>query len=243
MRTNTVEHSILKSLILHLLPGLLIGICYFALAPLVKANGFPSIMALILAGIFVLIPFEFGFILLQSKKTGEKLINGIIKYCKPIPKWQYLVWVPIIFVLSGILFTLFEFTTEHLHVLFNRIPSNMNLDMGLSTEFSKQNLVVTYVLFLIFIVLILPVIEEFYFRGYLLPRMPAKLRGWSVPVHSGLFALYHTWTPWMFITRAIGILPLIYIVKRKENIYLGIIAHCLLNSTDFILALIFLNNY
>jgi membrane protease YdiL (CAAX protease family) len=82
-------------------------------------------------------------------------------------------------------------------------------------------------------VLVLPATEELYFRGYLLPRMPSKLKGWTGIVHSGLFALYHFWAPWLFITRTFGVLPLIYIVRRKENIILGIISHCLLNSMDF----------
>ena len=66
---NSIEHSIFKSLILHLLPGLLGGIGYFALVPLVNTYGFPSVMALSLAGIFILIPFELGFLLYQRQKT------------------------------------------------------------------------------------------------------------------------------------------------------------------------------
>lgn len=240
---NNKEHSFLKSIVLHLFPGLLVGACYFALVPLVKANGFPSVMALILAGIFILMPFELGFLLIQKKITGEKLKNGIIKYVKPLPVWQYIVWVLLIFVLSGILFTIFKFTSNYLVELFKWLPSDFYLDLGLSTKFAKQKLIITYVLFLIFIVIVLPTVEEIYFRGYLLPRMSAKLKSWSVLVHSALFALYHTWTPWMFITRTVGIIPLAFIIKRKENLYIGIIAHCLLNSVDFITAMVFLYNY
>jgi membrane protease YdiL (CAAX protease family) len=114
--------------------------------------------------------------------------------------------------------------------------------MGLNGEYPKTNLIITYTLFFLFMVLILPAVEELYFRGYLLPRMPNKLRGWVVPIHSALFALYHTWTPWLFITRTVGVLPLIYLVKRKENIYIGIIAHCIINSIDFIIGLVFIMN-
>lgn len=71
------RHSLLKSLTLHLLPGLLAGVFYFALVPLVKSNGFPSVLTLILAGIFVLIPFELGFLILQKRVTGQKSIYFI----------------------------------------------------------------------------------------------------------------------------------------------------------------------
>jgi membrane protease YdiL (CAAX protease family) len=115
---------------------------------------------------------------------------------------------------------------------FSWIPEDRMLDMGLSEDYSKTKLVITYTLFLIFIVLVLPTIEELYFRGYLLPRMPEKPKLFTEVIHSALFALYHVWTPWLFVTRTFGVLPLVAVVKRKENIYLGIIAHCLINSID-----------
>ena len=86
---------------------------------------------------------------------------------------------------------------------------------------------------------IAPTVEELYFRGYLLPRMP-HLKGWSPLLHSALFALYHTWTPWLAVTRTIFVLPLIYVVQRKKNIYLGVIAHCLINTIDVIVAVIYI---
>lgn len=242
MENNIERHTLLKSIILHLLPGLLVGGFYFAIAPFVKELGFPSVMAMILAGIFVLIPFELGFLLYQKRLMSEKLFNGVIKYCQRIPVWQYFVWVPIVLTLIGLIFTVFNFTSDFFITFFNWIPSDMFFDLGLSQEFSKQNLIITYASFFLFLVLVLPTIEELYFRGYLLPRMPAKLKGWTPLVHSSLFALYHVWTPWMFVARTAGLLPLIYMVRRK-NIYLGIIVHCLMNSIEFIMASIFILNY
>lgn len=240
MRNKTFEHSLLKSVTLHLLPGILGGIGYFVLAPFVRANGFPSLMALSLSGIFIIIPFELGFLIYQQRKTGEKLFNGVIRYTKPLKIWQYIIWIFTILLFSGLAFKAFNFATEFIRSLFNWIPSDMLLDMGLSNEYSKSKLIITYGIFMFSIVLVLSTIEELYFRGYLLPRMPLKLKGWAEIIHSGLFALYNTWNPWLFITRTIGGLPLVYIVKRKENIYIGIISHCLLNSIDFIIALIFI---
>ena len=85
-----------------------------------------------------------------------------------------------------------------------------------------------------------PILEELYFRGYLLPRM--RYAGKLAPVlHSLLFALYHVFTPWMFLTRTVGMLPLIYIV-RKKNIYIALIVHVLINSIDVIIGLIYIMN-
>lgn len=52
-------------------------------------------------------------------------------------------------------------------------------------------------------------------------------------VHSLLFALYHVWSPWMVLARTLALLPLIYIVRLKRNIGLGMAAHWLINSIDF----------
>jgi uncharacterized protein len=236
------EHSFQKSVLLHLLPGLLTGLVYYALAPVVRSFGFPTVMALILAGILALIPFELGYLLFQKKKTGKPFFNGLIRYCDPIPARAYLVWVPAIFLTSGALFTLFNFSSDFLMPLFSWIPENLHLEMGLDGEYSKENLMVTSILFFVFVVVILPVTEELYFRGYLLPRMPGKLKGWTPIVHSALFALYHVWTPWMLITRTVAVLPLIYGVQKKKNILLGIIVHCLLNTIDLIVGLSFISN-
>lgn len=240
MENSITKHTLLESIVLHLLPGILGGICFYFLSPIVKANGFPTLMALIISGIIILIPFELVFLIYQKKVTGQNLFNGVIRYFKPIPLWQYIVFIALIIIIAGILFKLLAFTSTFLMSFFEWIPSDMILDMGLDSALTQPKLLFTYLLFLPFIVFVLPTIEELYFRGYLLPRMPGKLKGWTELTHSGLFALYHTWTPWMFVVRTFGVLPLIYLVKRKENLFLGIGAHCLLNSIDFIIGLIFL---
>ncbi len=235
------HHSIGKSLILHLLPGLSGGILYYATAQPIRNFGYPTIGALILAGILVLIPFEFGFLLYQAKKNNGKIsLDEIVLYRQRIQIRQYFIWVPVIFVLSGLIMTFMKPVSDYLATLFTWIPEGMYLDMGLNGGYSKEVLIITYLFTFIFVVFIGPIVEELYFRGYLLPRMPPALKGWAPILHSGLFALYHTWTPWMFIARTVGVLPLIYVVQRKRNIYLGVIAHCLLNIIDVGAGVIFI---
>jgi len=241
MKTADVEqHTIGQSIVYHLLPGILTGAFYFAIAQPIRNLGYPSLAALILAVIVILIPFELGFLLYQGKrKNGSLSLEGIVLYRQRIPLWQYLVWVPVIFVLLGLIFTILAPVSSFLETLFAWLPEALRLDMGLGGEYSKSVLIITYLFAFIFVVLIAPTVEELYFRGYLLPRMP-RWKGWTPILHSALFALYHTWTPWMAITRTIGMLPLIYIVQRKRNIYLGIIIHCLINVIDIIIGVVFI---
>lgn len=234
------QHTIIQSVGLHLLPGILAGAFYYAIAPPIRNLGYPTLAALIIAGFVILIPFELGFMLYQGKKkNGALSLDGIVLYRQKIPLWQYLLWVPGIFVLVGLLFTGLAPVSGFLESLFAWLPEALRLNMGLGGEYSRSVLIITYLFALFFVVLIGPTVEELYFRGYLLPRMP-QLKGWTPILHSALFALYHTWTPWMVITRTIGLLPLIYIVQRKRNIYLGILIHIFANAIDIVVGVAFI---
>jgi hypothetical protein len=38
----------------------------------------------------------------------------------------------------------------------------------------------------------------------------------------------------MFVGRAIGAIPFVYVAQRKQNIYIGMIAHILFNTLDIV---------
>lgn len=229
------KHTILQSIILHLLPGILMGIFYFLIRQPLQKFGYPSIFALILAIIFVLVPVELGYLLFKGKQsTGRYTLDGLISYRTSIPWWQSIIWILIVLTLMGAIFTIMRPVDNVLmEKLFFWMPT---LDSGLDGSYSKTALIVTYSIFIIFGVIVGPAVEELYFRGYLLPRIPVKQ---SALFHSILFAAYHLWTPWMFFTRIVGMIPLIIAVKKK-NIYVGIMAHILLNSLDVIMGFVFI---
>lgn len=234
------ELTYFKTIYLHLFAGIMAGIVCYLLMPFVQKHGYPNMMALIIASVVVLLPTELGVLLHEQRKTKRKLFGEIIPYIKPLRWWEYVVWILVILLLSGLAYKLMEYVALNNMSLFGWMPSSMILDFGLTPEYPRENLVVTYILYFIFLIIVIPVTEELYFRGYLLPRMPKSLM-WSAPiVHGLLFALYHTWTPWLMTVIFIGNLPLVYVVKLKQNIYLGIIAHILLNATDLIVILKYL---
>lgn len=229
------KHTIVQSVILHLFPGILIGIFYILIRQPIQQIGYPSIFGLILAIIFVLVPVELGYLLLKGKQTtGRFTLDELISYRIPIPWWQSILWILIVLALMGAIFTVMKPVDNFLmEKLFFWMPT---LDSGLDGNYSKTALVVTYSIFIIFGVIVGPLVEELYFRGYLLPRIPCKQ---SELFHSILFAAYHVWTPWMFITRTVAMLPLIIVVKKK-NIAIGIVAHILVNTLDVITGFVFI---
>jgi len=237
MKQDQIEkHSTTQSVILHLLPGILVG-CFYLLARQPVANmGYPSIIALIFAFAFILIPVELGYLFYQGKKkTGRFTLRGIISYRNSIPWWQYPVWVLIIVIATGAIFTFLKPVETFLQErLFFWMP---DINYGLDGNYSRKTLIITYSIFFIFVAFLSPLVEELYFRGYLLPRMKGKF---ATLFHSFLFAVQHVLEPWMIITRTLGLLPLVFGVKKK-NIYFGIIVHILVNTLDLITGIVFIS--
>lgn len=236
MNQQNNQHTILHSLVLHLLPGFLIGGFYFLIRQPVQNLGYPSIMALMLAILFVLVPFELGYLLMQGKRVnGRYTLSGIIDYRNPVPWWQIILWSIIVFIATGVIFAILKpLENILLEQLFFWVPS---LDSGLNDGYSQSALIITYGMVLVFGAFVGPLVEELYFRGYLLSRTPGGK--FSELLHSFLFAAYHVFTPWMIISRTLGLLPLIYAVKKK-NIYVGIIVHIAVNSLDVLTAAAFI---
>ena len=236
MEQDQIEkHSMRQSIVLHLLPGILVGCFYFLARQPVTSMGYPSIFALLLAFAFILIPVELGYLLYQGKKeTGRFTVQGIISYRNSIPWWQYPVWAIGIIAVIGAIFKLLAPVDAYLlERVFFWVPG---LNYGLDGNYSRTILIVTYSMFLIFNVVLVPLVEELYFRGYLLPRMKGRF---ATLFHSFLFAAVHVFTPWMIIARTLGLLPLVFGVKKK-NIYIGIIAHILGNSAGLVTGIVFI---
>lgn len=231
------QHPIGRSVLLHLLPGFLIGGCYFVLIPVLHTRGYPSIMALMCAIFLLLLPFELGWLLYEGKRmNGHISLQGVVLYRTPIPFWQYFLWVPVLFLLLGTIFTVMKPVDVLLQEkIFPWLPV---LEGGLEVGYSRNVLIVTWSMVAVFGALAGPIVEEFYFRGYLLPRMGYAGK-WAPLLHSLMFGLYHIWTPWMFLTRTLGMLPLAYAV-RWRNLNLAIIVHVLVNVLEVFTAMAFI---
>lgn len=186
-------------------------------------------------------PTQLGYVYYQSKKTYNRLsLKEIIPYRSSLPLKNYFLYSVLLFLWAGVTFTLLGPVNEYLlNNWFHWLPEWFLLTEDYSV-FSKSSLLVAFLSSLVLTGIIAPVVEEIYFRGYLLPRME-WVGKYSVLVHSILFAVYHFWSPWQVITRVIAILPMIYIVKRERNVYVGIIVHCIINivgDAAFLLSLL-----
>ena len=67
-----------------------------------------------------------------------------------------------------------------------------------------------------------------YFRGFLLPRLPAS-SALAVPANAMLFAVYHLWQPFAWLTVAVFALPLAAVALRPRGVVVAATVHCLVN--------------
>jgi uncharacterized protein len=235
---DRVEQPSLPRLVaLHLLPGLLATAAYVASVPLVRGWGFPTLLAAYLVLPGVIIPVELGYLLYQGGlRRGRPSLRGIVQYREPIPVRQYFLFVPLLLVWGLVVSALASPVDQALlRTVFAWLPEWYRLaDLPrYPALYSRAALATTVAVGLALNGVAGPVVEELYFRGYLLPRL-ARFGRWAPCLNAVLFSLYHFWTPWQFVSRLLLLLPWVYVVWWKRSIYVGIITHCLVNTISIL---------
>ena len=237
--TQFEQKSLVRLLVLHLLPAIIWLIFYIPLARFASEKGIPTMFVMYILVALVLVPFEIGFLYYQGKKMNGKFsLKGVVLYREKMPWWQYLLfglisfaWIVVIMV-NGTQISNFLQTN-----LFSWIPDWFYLSRGSVEQNAPSIETSMWILGLLFLAIIGPLAEELYFRGYLLPRL-SKLRKWAPLVNVSLFILYHFWQPQALVTGIIAMLPLVYIVWWKKNIYLSIGMHCFINTFGWVMDLL-----
>jgi membrane protease YdiL (CAAX protease family) len=83
------------------------------------------------------------------------------------------------------------------------------------------------------------VVEEMYFRGYLLPRI-SRFGAWAPLINTVLFSLYHFFNPFQIVSRTISFLPVVYAAWWKQSIFLSMTVHVLFNLATSVFELLLL---
>lgn len=226
-------HSVWQSIILHLLPGILLLLFFLLAAPIVENLGLPLRFAAMLGVFLVLLPFELGVLFHEGKKqNGRFSLRGIVAYRERIPLWQYFLWVPLLVVWSSAwVLLLSPFGDFLIKTVFSWLPEWFIYS---DNSAASRALLVIMVMMYGIANVSAAIVEELYFRGYLMPRL-SRLKGWAPLVNTVLFALQHFLTPWQVPFIILGVLPQAYLVSKKRNIFLGILAHSTLNLLSTVL--------
>jgi hypothetical protein len=235
IRDGVEQHTLLHSLLLHLAPGVVITLAYILLTPPLLALGVPNLLTLNLVAIFVLVPIELGILFRAGKlKTGRWTLQGVVLYSERLPLWQILVLALGLLVWSVLCFLIVSPVVDPLlqKALFSWLPDWFPLSTNFAA-YPRSIVLITLLASLVCTSWVAPVVEEYYFRGYLLPRI-SRFGAWAAPINAVLFTLYHFFTPWQAITRILAITPLAWVVQRKRNIFIGILTHLALNTISLL---------
>jgi len=225
------QHSILESIGLHIIPGVLLTAAFIVLKPLTETIGYPPLLAFILAVLLVDIPLQLGIMYYQGKKlNGRYSLQGVVLYREKIPWGQFiiifLIGVVLLFGLSTLAMPVNSFLSQQ---LFSWLPDWIFLNDAYQYEaYSQGTLLVTLTLFLIVTGIALPWVEELYFRGFLMPRI-SRFKAWAPILSAFLFALYHVWQLFDFATIFLSGLVFAFAVWWKRDVKLGISLHVFAN--------------
>lgn len=235
------QHPIGLSVFLHLFPGLVLLAGFLLLGPVMVAHGLPSLLALIVADAFVVLPIMVGILIYAGRRTSpEDHRVPVIAYREKI-QWQWsailatatLTWAVLAFVLLAPLADALK------SQVFSWVPAWFDLgDYAVNPEsYPFWAVLTTWLLALVVTSIAAPVVEELYFRGYLLPRID-RYGAWAPLINVALFAVYHFWSLWLVPTRIVALLPLVYVVWLRRSIYVALVVHVLLNLVgDSLLAI------
>ena len=230
-KVSIPQHPLLTSIILHLLPGVVFLDLWFLVAPLIQRWGLPVAIAGSLAILFGQLPLVLGILLCQSRKqTGHFALREVIAYRRPVPLWQYLLFVPLLCIWYFQASTIWTSVQNNLFTSLPWLPRWLENPLPFTEQGTYSPLITTITLGVAVISsgMIAPIIEELYFRGFLLPRID-RLGVWGVLLNVTLFAFHHLWTPLINPGRILAWFPIIFVVWRKQNIYIGLCVHLITN--------------
>jgi membrane protease YdiL (CAAX protease family) len=218
--------------VLHLVPGIIFAVFFFALSWMLIRRGLTGYLALRFAIPACLVPVEIGVMLLWNVRfTGTRSLSKAIGYRHKGTVVEYVALPLLLFLCWGVLSIavspMSRFLETHLSAWIPHWATQEALINGVTSCPPIQRNI-TLLLAVLLSGFLAPVVEELYFRGFLLPRM--EHWGWAAPVvNSLLFAVYHFYFPGDVPGIFVALLPIAYVVRIKKNWRIGAIVHSMFN--------------
>ncbi len=214
------------------IPTTAVSLSYLLLGHFVNI---PHLFLFCILGTFILVPMELGIILHASKKEyGVYSLKSAFYGQEKLAIWKVLILAFVFFGVAGLLSAFVapvekQIFAEMRSQVLNRLPAGFDwTDFEYLRSFSKPVLILTCVYYGIFNVLIGPITEELFFRGYLTSHYE-KQNSFTPVLIAILFSFYHFWLPFNNVFRILAFAPVAYCAYKKKNIYISICFHCACN--------------
>lgn len=201
----------------------------------------PPYLSFLVLALVVLAPAELAVIMHYSKKEhGKYNLKSAFGNHSPLPLKKILLYSVVPFVLAAAVFMVVApYENDFLlSTLFKNVPDYFLLKNFQATlaNYPKGINVIAFVLFLVANGILVPIVEELYFRGFLMSRVQ-RFGKWAPLLITVLFSLYHLFSPWENVTRILAVYPLTYTVWKRNNIYIGMVLHCCLNTASALMTI------
>lgn len=211
----------------HLYPGVVIVLFYILAAPVAMAAGWPSLLALLIAEVLILAPLELAHLWRGQVGSLVQRFNQVTLFREPVKPMRYVVYVLLGFVACAILYIpAFPLGLWLRSEWFNWLPDWFGQAGG--NGLPMQVMTLTFGIAIVTDGLVAPLVEELYFRGYLLPRMQ-HLGKLAPIVNALLFTLYHFWQPHNYPGIFMVSLVLSYATWWTRNVWVSVGIHSLVN--------------
>lgn len=195
----------------------------------------PHLLLFCILGTIVLVPIELGIILHASEKEyGAYSFKSALAGQEKAAVWKILTIAFVFFGIAGLLSALIA-PIENMIFAEMRSTVLRYLPIGFDwtnyeylQSFSKPILILLCVYYVFFNVLLGPITEELFFRGYLTSHYE-KQNSFTPIVIAILFSLYHFWLPFNNVFRILAFAPVAYISYKEKNLLISMCFHCLCN--------------
>jgi len=225
--------SLQKTLLMIFIPSSILTIVYVIIGNL--QHTIPSLLLFYMCAALILFPIEIGVILNASKKEyGVFSLKSAFTNYKKTSWWKMLIYGSLLFGFAGIMSVTVAPLENKLFApisskLTQSIPAYFDWNnIEYFRQYSRGILLLTCIGYFIFNVIVGPVVEELFFRGYITSKI-GRYGNYAPLIITVLFSLYHLWLPFNNIFRISVFLPAALIAWKKKNIYISTILHCLCN--------------
>lgn len=207
----------------------------------------PHILLFCILGTIILVPIELWIILSVNKKEfGIYSLKSAFVGQEKMSIWKALIIAFVFFGIAGLLSVLItpvesQIFAELRNTILKNLPMGFNwTNYEYLKSFSRPMLIFTFVYYGIFNVLLAPITEELFFRGYLTSHYE-KQNSFTPIFITILFSLYHFWLPFNNVFRILVFTPVAYVAFKKKNLYITVLFHCFCNLfsvANFVLAVL-----
>lgn len=227
------EMSLQKILCIIFIPSSILTIVYIITGGL--KHTIPSLLLFYICATLILFPIEIYVVLNASKKEyGSYSLKSAFTNYNKMSWWKIFIYGAFLFAFAGIMsVTVAPLENNLFAPISNKLIQSMPVYFDWKNienfkQYPKDILLLTCVGYFILNVIVGPIIEELFFRGYLTSKI-SRYGNFAPLIITILFSLYHFWLPFNNLFRISIFFPAALIAWRKKNIYISIVFHCLCN--------------